>query len=357
MESRQQTRKEEIAEIQRRFGVMQAVYSYPNPELRELVIPGVVNGTEMSFRSVAPAWTEVEPLDYGMDRAGVPVMEKFLLEFESMMKFEKTDFPNRYWTPGGYHGLFHLFNHIANNCLEKPYIYVFHGEYEGVFEHITGQNNLPAVAVPESVPPKHLVRKGIDYLYVSQPNARDGRVIDPAVLQEWSDAGAKIILDAAYLGMVDEHIDATMPGIWAIVFSFSKLGFFYQRMGFTICREEIPSLYAVNEWFLSLPAIGVAKTILAVHPKYANFVREYSARMRLRQQMALVEIENRTGLPLKASPVWLIGLLDQERILLREAYEKFPGLIYFTRGSAQVGEKSEVRFCLTPTFLWQDLQL
>jgi len=111
----------------------------------------------------------------------------------------------------------------------------------------------------------------------------------------------------------------------------------------------------VNEWFISLPAIGVAKTLLEVHPKLGEFVRGYSARMRQRQMLAIAQVEEKTGLPLIASPVWLNALLDKEKLSLEIAKQKYPGLEYFVRGSGMMSDRQEARFCLTPVFLWQDL--
>src|SRR5690606_19192592 len=85
--------------------------------------------------------------------------------------------------------------------------------------------------------------------FVSQPSARDGDLLPAGLLAALLDRGHRVVLDLSYVGAAAAvarlPIDVTHPGIEAVVLSLSKpFGLFRWRIGWTLSREAVPTLYS-----------------------------------------------------------------------------------------------------------------
>jgi histidinol-phosphate/aromatic aminotransferase/cobyric acid decarboxylase-like protein len=152
---------------------------------------------------------------------------------------------------GSSQGIFHLLAELRQKGIGK--INVFEGEYEGYKEY--GKClGLKTLEHRLSIPAKDVAR---GYWFISNPSARNGNIIPYKRIMELCEAGHKLILDLAYVGMTKPHIfSLDHKNIIGAVMSMSKpYGVFRHRIGgFTFTREPVESLYA-NKWFKDVPAL------------------------------------------------------------------------------------------------------
>jgi len=300
------------------------VYSYRFPEVRKL-ITDLTNPFphEVFLKSVQPVG--------GLDNFHESIIEKVMNFYSGSVNLQNFNF--RYPTSGSSEGIFHYLSLLRKNGAQK--IYTLKGEYEGYREY--GKTiGLETVEVYPNTNPKQL-EKGV--WFISNPSARDGNIIPNQFINEICEAGHKVFYDLAYMGSTKQHkFDLEHENIAAAVTSFSKpYGTFYDRIGFTFSREEIPSLYA-NKWFKNILSLMIAeKIVLELKPE------EIYEKYKPVQEQIIREINRDFGLGIKASDALLLGYLTKKRAenlnsQQRELIQKFQ------RGDFY-------RFCLTPYFV------
>lgn len=307
----------------KKLKVIKPVYTYYFPQIRKL-IDGIVKKYphEIFLKSTKP----------GLDNFHLPVIQNFLKFYKDYLTgLDK--FPFRYPVSGSSEGIFHLLVWLKNNYPDLP-VYVLKGEYEGYGEY--GKNI--GVAITE-VTEKELLkaRKGI--LFVSNPSARDGNIIENEFINQCADHGHKLIADMAYLGLTRKYnFNLSHPNIIAVLTSLSKpFGLFYYRIGFVFTRFEMPTLYP-NIWFKNILSLIIADKIFTkFKPDY--FYNKY----RSLQEKILARIKSETGIQMRKSDVIFLGYLtngDFEKLDSRQQRIVEP----FCRSK-------KYRFCLTPYFM------
>lgn len=206
-------------------------------------------------------------------------------------------------------------------------------DYEG-YREVARSRGIETVEVafgadPKSVSPGHW--------FLSNPSARDGNVLPPAVPLAILEAGHKVFYDLSNLGATDPSatFDLSHPGIFAAAISFSKpYGLFYYRVGFTFAKQEVPALFA-NKWFKNVYGLLIAERILRELDLRALAARYKNAQAEIVAGLNLVH-----GLGLRASDAFLLVHLSDEAAL---AVEQQHEIKRFRRDSGY-------RFCLTPFF-------
>lgn len=174
--------------------------------------------------------------------------------------------------------------------------------------------------------------------YLSNPSARDGNIINNSFVTSLCEAGNRLLLDLAYVGATRKYcFDLTHPNIAHVVLSLSKpYGLFRYRIGATLSRCEIPSLYG-NRWFKDITRLAQG---VAVVEKLGI---GYAWRRYQETQRAIVEQLRSNGLSnLRTSDVFLLANIGEGE---RE------GVDAVTRHHIQPFKRgSGYRFCLTPFF-------
>jgi len=325
----------------KKIRAMKSVYSYYFPEIRE-TIDGLVktNFHETFLQSINP----------GLDDFHLKIIDQYQ-EFIKPYLPSLADFKFRYFTNGSSEGIFHLLVYLKINYPDLP-IYVFKGEYEGYGQYAK-QLNKEIVEVDFDIDPKTL-NKG--FWFISNPSARNGEIIPNKRINKICDAGHKVILDGAYVGLTKIYeFDLKNKNIFAYISSLSKpLGLFYYRIGFVFCREEIKTLYP-NIWFKNIFSLLIASEI------FKKFNCDYFYNKYRPLQLKIIkEIGEETGLPIKASEALLLGFMDKN-----ETGKGFLHLLRFGRNDG-VNELNELdkykrgeyyRFCLTPYFLEKEINI
>jgi histidinol-phosphate/aromatic aminotransferase/cobyric acid decarboxylase-like protein len=242
-------------------------------------------------------------------------------------------FAHRYPTAGSEEGIREYMTLLQSSGVER--IYVWEGDYEG-YREAARTRNIAAVEIgydgdPAALPPGQW--------FLSNPSARNGMIVPPQKIQAILEAGHKVFYDLSYLGATGPAVfDLSHPNVVAAAISFSKpYGLFYYRVGFTLCREPIPALYA-NKWFKNVYGLLVAERILD-RIDQAELARRYKA-----IQRDIVERVNREfELGLSASDAFLLAKLPAAAAA-QLASEQREMIDKFRRGDWY-------RFCLTPYFL------
>ena len=296
---------------------IQAVYSYYLPEVREVISELVADYPhEVFLRSVDP----------GLDDFHEPIIQRFV-DYWSQEVPALPGFPNRYPTSGSEEFIREFISTLADESL-----YVFEGEYEG-YKEVGKTRGIQTIEVAIDRDPAEL-EPGI--FFISNPSARDGNILDGALIQRIAEAGHRVFYDLAYLGATASHrFDVSHPNIVAVATSFSKtFGLFYYRVGFGFSRQPIDALWA-NKWFKSVFALLVAQRVMERIPS-----RQLHQLYAPRQQQIVETIQRETGIAAQASDAFLIAHVPDAHGLGERARQ---ALAPFRRGP-------HVRLCLTPYF-------
>jgi histidinol-phosphate/aromatic aminotransferase/cobyric acid decarboxylase-like protein len=305
------------------FKAITTVYSYYMPEVRELITDLTREYPHDVFlRSISP----------GLDDFHHPIIEKLVAAHARDVP-HLAQFAHRYPTAGSEEGIREYMTLLQSSGVER--IYVWEGDYEG-YRETAKTRNIAAVEVgydgdPATLPPGHW--------FLSNPSARNGMIVPPQKIQAILEAGHKVFYDLSYLGATEPTVfDLSHPNVAAAAVSFSKpYGLFYYRVGFTLCREPIPTLYA-NKWFKNVYGLLVAERILD-RIDQDGLARRFKA-----IQRDIVERVNREfELGLSASDAFLLAKLPAAAAAQLSG-EQREMIGKFRRGDWY-------RFCLTPYFL------
>jgi histidinol-phosphate/aromatic aminotransferase/cobyric acid decarboxylase-like protein len=214
-------------------------------------------------------------------------------------------------------------------------IYVWEGDYEG-YRETARTRNIAAVEVDYDCDPATLLP---GHWFLSNPSARNGMIVPSEKIEAIAEAGHKVFYDLSYLGATDPVVfDLGHPNVVAAAISFSKpYGLFYYRVGFTLCREPIPALYA-NKWFKNVYGLLVAEKILN-EIDLDGLALKYKAV----QSHIIEEIEREFRLGLSVSDAFLLAKLPATAAA-QLSDEQQEAIHRFRRGDWY-------RFCLTPYFL------
>jgi len=303
---------------------MKSVYSYYFPEIRQMIDDLTRKFPhEVFLQSITP----------GLDDFHFKIIDRYQ-EFIKLYLPNLADFKYRYFTNGSSEGIFHLLIYLTVNYPDVP-IYVFKGEYEGYGQYAL-QLKKEIIEVDFESDPKKMEN---GFWFISNPSARNGNIIPNEKINRICDAGHKVIIDGAYVGLTKPFcFDITHPNIFAYVSSLSKpLGLFYYRIGFVFSREEIKTLYP-NIWFKNIFSLLIADEI------FKKFKCDYFYNKYRKLQIRVIgEIREDTGLPIKASDSLLLGYFNE-----KEGEETGEGV---QEGIKRFQRGEFYRFCLTPYFL------
>lgn len=333
---------------QTQLKAMKAVYTYFFPEVRKLVhstdnlrddlfltttsvkdAQRVVDSLNFRKRIIAPADLEGK---IDLDAIHEPIIKRITEIYEKVVP-GISNFKYRYFTSGSSEGIFHVLAELKAQGTDE--IFTFAGEYEGYKEY----GKTLGIKTREIDPNRTRIsalEKGV--WFISNPSARNGNIISNSTIQEISEKSNKIFLDLAYVGSTKEHeFNASHENISAVFLSFSKpYGVFRFRIGFTLSREPINSLYA-NKWFKdiqrTLAAVKIAEEIgpKALYKKYKE-----------KQFLIVKKINQEFGLDVSASDALLLGNIsgpNADKLSNAQKELFFP----YKRGNGY-------RLCLTPYY-------
>lgn len=296
---------------------LKAVYAYYFPEVRAVIDKIAANYPHETF---------LQSIEPGLDDYHHPVIESYIHHFENQLPDLKR-FPYQYVAGGASESIFHILAGIASSKEDKP-LYVLEGEYEGY----TGYGNnlgLNFVTVKE---PRDFIKTRPGIIFISNPSARDGNIIDNKDILDACEAGHKIIYDATYVGLTDPYrFNLEHKNIIAVITSLSKpFGLYYYRVGFAFTRFECKTL-EVNKWFKNILSLKIAKDTLDTIGE-TELVDKY----RKCQNEALLQMEKELEIHAKPSHAVLLGHAENETV--PKDYENY-------------SRRHNYRFCLTPYFL------
>lgn len=228
----------------------------------------------------------------------------------------------RYYTNGSSEAIFHL---LADHRVNHPAmpIYQLEGEYQGYGQYA----NTLGLHIADLEAGCNYPNLSPGLIIISQPNARNGNIVEKRYLRKLSE-NHELIVDLAYLGMTKPiDIDLRDINARAVVGSLSKpFGLYYYRIGFCFSKVDLPSLTA-QKWFKNLFSIRVGQAVLenidhrAIRDNYALAQAQYTAMVNAQRETSII----------RPSDVWLMAYSsgkDGE----------------FTRGFGS-------RYCLTPFFM------
>jgi histidinol-phosphate/aromatic aminotransferase/cobyric acid decarboxylase-like protein len=313
------------------WSAISTVYSYRHPEIRQ-VIDGLLRAGfphDVFLRATQPPGA--------LDAFHDPIIER-VLEFYRADVPALAGFPHRYPTSGSEEGIREVMTSLRAEGVRS--IYVLRGDYEG-YRVVAEQRGMETIEVERTADPRALPA-GIFFL--SNPSAIDGNIVPNERIVALAEAGHRIFYDLAYLGSTRPHtFDLSHPSIFAAVVSFSKsYGLFYDRVGFTLARHEVPSLYG-NKWFKSIFGLLIADAVVRTLTRGQLF-----ATYRPVQESIVDEIRAETGLALQPSDAFLLAHLPAAAAApLTPAQREL--IARFLRGDGY-------RFCLTPYFVARDPQ-
>ncbi len=296
---------------------LKAVYAYYFPEVREVID---------KIAAEYPHETFLKSVEPGLDDYHRPVIESYLKHFENQVPDLKR-FPFQYVTGGASEGIFHILSKIAAEQTKKP-LYVLEGEYEGYAGY--GMNlGLDFRTIKE---PSDFLKTEPGIIFISNPSARDGNIIENEEIIAACNAGHKVIYDATYVGLTSPyHFDLNHENVIAVITSLSKpFGLYYYRIGFTFTRFEMKTL-EVNKWFKNILSLRIAKDVLdnigetQLVDKYRTF-----------QDDAIRKMEEELEISVNPSQAVLLG--STKKGTLPPDFDKY-------------SRQHNYRFCLTPYFL------
>lgn len=245
--------------------LMPDVYSYPFPEVRQLL--GSLSVDQSLMINTLPAAKANEllapynfqpPLELtqradgslDLDELHAPIIERIRTTQSEQLR-GLDGFEHAYPNHGSSLSMFTLMAEWKANGSLK-HLAVLDGEYEGY----------SAYADALQIPVKHyheLPKTPTvgEVWFVSNPSALDGNWIGEEQWQQFVASGHQIVYDAAYVGLTTpREIDVSASNIRAVLTSPSKIyGVFRHRYtGITYTREPVKALYG-TKWFKDIPAL------------------------------------------------------------------------------------------------------
>lgn len=298
------------------------VYSYYFPEVRKVI-------TELTRHY--PHDVFLKSIKPGLDDCHVPIIDSYLESCSDSVPDLK-GFSFRYPTAGAEEGIREVLTLLQQKGVKN--IYVLRGDYEG-YAAVAETRGIATTEVDFRDDP-NVWEPG--YLFLSNPSARNGNIIPNEFVMRVCRAGHQVFYDLTYVGLAREHkFYVGHPNIFAAVVSFSKpYGLFYYRVGFTFCREEVPSLYG-NKWFKNILGLLIAEKLIN-----KKIIRQIFSKYKPVQLEIIEKINKEHGLEIRLSDALLLGYLPVEEA---QGYgrEKLELISRFRRGDYY-------RFCLTPYF-------
>jgi hypothetical protein len=246
--------------------MMSEVYSYPFPEVREIITSTQLDPRFMqNTLPVDEAQEYLKPYGFepplelpmaddgslDLDELHEPIIDRIQARVaESLPGIES--FANRYPCHGSSPAMFALIAEWhAQGKMDS--LAVLDGEYEGYSAYAEALNvpttRYASLSEHEPIPG--------EVWFVSNPSAVDGNWIDDKKWQAFVEAGHEIVYDAAYVGLTqDGIIDVSAANIRAVLTSPSKIfGVFrYRATGITYTREPVKSMYG-TKWFKDIEAL------------------------------------------------------------------------------------------------------
>lgn len=301
---------------------LSAVYSYYFPEVRDIID---------RLTATYPHDIFLQSIEPGLDDFHLPVIKAYLDYFRDQLP-NLPDFPHRYVTSGASEAIFHILAQIAASPNKIGPLYVLKGEYEGYTGY--GRNlGLTFSTVPET---DSLLGLTPGIVFLSNPSARDGNIIENEEIKALCEAGHGIIYDITYVGLTNPYrFDLAHENIIAVIASLSKpFGIYYHRLGFAFTRFEMKTL-EVNKWFKNIFSLHLARNLLQEIGE-----SELVDRYRPAQTEAISQMARDFGFQPLASQVVLLASADKNIIpdSEKEAFERY-------------NRQHNYRFCLTPYFL------
>jgi hypothetical protein len=293
--------------------LMSEVYSYPFPEVREVIQSYTLDPRYMlNTLPVAEAAGLLAAYDFqpsldlpatrdgalNLDELHIPVIER-VQEVQAGHLPGLENFDLAYPTPGSSQAIFTLLAEWrAQGKLTS--IAILNGEYEGYAAYAESLK-IPVTrfaSLDEAEP-----RPG-QIWFISNPSAVDGNWIDKDAWQRFMQAGHDIVFDAAYVGLTPGGtVDVSSPNIKAVVTSPSKLfGVFrYRNTGITYTREPVMSMYG-TKWFKDVPAL---LDTLALYERFGRC--ELPQKYRPLQERICLALSDLIGALITPSDVLLLG--------------------------------------------------
>jgi histidinol-phosphate/aromatic aminotransferase/cobyric acid decarboxylase-like protein len=308
------------------LSALTTVFSYRHPETRQIIDRLLGNGFphDVFLRATQPPGA--------LDAFHEPIIDR-VLDFHGQSVPALASFPHRYPTSGSEEGIREVMSLLREEGVRS--IYVYRGDYEG-YRAVAEQRGIQTVEVERGADPRGMA-PGVWFL--SNPSAIDGNILPDEDVHPIAEAGHRLFYDLAYLGSTPPHrFDLSHPSVFAVALSFSKTyGLFYDRVGFTLARQPIPSLVA-NKWFKSVFALLIADAVVGgLAPEQLH--RTY----RPIQEAIVNQIRHDTGLPLQPSDAFLLAHLSAAAAAQLESPQR--ELI------ARFRRADGYRFCLTPYFV------
>lgn len=323
--------------------LMKTVYCYNFPEVYEAMDnfdiprdyymtttrPGVI------YNHLARLGMDIDvPInDYGMfdaDEFNVACVRAAVRYYETFINLSQ--YNNFYPSAGSSNSIFKLLAYYKSkrittiNCLE--------GEYEG-YRHYAEHLGLEYEEIPRDKIQFYGPRINDTLFIVSNPNSMDGNYLMPDMLSTICSLWKYKILDLSYFGAAKPEFVDEIGDFDAILFSLSKpYGVFRSRMGFTLTKEPIPSMYG-NKWFIDTKRMLQMVYLLKRFPLGFLF-----SKYRPRQKMIIKHIREEEDIPINTSDVLILGYIEDYDRLREHVKRK---VAYFRRGKG-------CRFCLTQYF-------
>ena len=296
--------------------LMKDVYSYPFPEVRQLL--GSLSLDPRFMLNTVPveeaagyleSYQFIPPLalparadgTLDLDELHVPVIERIRRRVsESLPGLD--GFDHAYPTHGSSQAMFTLMAEWkAKGSMQS--LAVLDGEYEGYAAYAEALN----IPVTKYASLEEAALKDGEVWFVSNPSATDGNWIDQQKWQSFVKAGHQIVHDAAYVGLTESgSLDVSAPNIRAVLTSPSKIfGVFrYRDTGVTYSREPVASMYG-TKWFKDVPAL------LDTLKLYESFGQgELARRYRPVQERVCQALGSLVGGRVEPSDVILLGHLS-----------------------------------------------
>lgn len=293
--------------------IMSEVYSYPFPEVREVLPAKRLDPRFMrNTLPIAEAASYLEPYGFNptldlpaaqdgsldLDELHIPVIDRIQARVEQSLPGLDT-FANRYPCHGSSPAMFALLAEWhAQGTMES--LAVLKGEYEG-YAAYANMLAIP-ITVYDSLD-QHEPKQG-EVWFVSNPSAVDGNWIQRDTWNRFVAAGHDIVYDAAYVGLTpDGSVDVSASNIRAVLTSPSKIfGVFrYRATGITYTREPAKSLYG-TKWFKDIEAL------LDTLKLYESFDQhELASLYRKRQEHIVRSLEDYAGVDIQPSDVLLLA--------------------------------------------------
>ena len=209
----------------KKFLAMKAVYSYVFPEVRKIIrdisyLPeefyltttpvdvgqAIVDGLSYKKKIIVPKTSDGM---INLDEIHVPIIGRITEEY-SQIVHGLENFRYAYPTAGSSPGIFHILAKLKADGIDT--IYTLDGEYEGYMEYgltlgiRTVEVSSLESLLSESKSTKSDIKPGRGVIFISNPSARDGNIIEDDLITKVADNGYKIVMDQAYVGLTKNHV-------------------------------------------------------------------------------------------------------------------------------------------------------